>query len=83
MVSQYTVRGIPPAVDRALRKRAHRNRRSLNATIIEVLAEWTSSSTGSRDDHSVFDELFGADTLDDGFDDAVKSLSQPDPTLWS
>ncbi len=83
MVSQYTVRGIPPAVDRALRKRAHRNRRSLNATIIEVLAEWTQGAPGDDEEHSIFDQLFGADTLDDEFDEAVDSMSQPDPTLWS
>ncbi len=83
MAAQYTVRGVPPAVDRALRKRAHRNRRSLNATIVDVLAEWTQTTGDGGSDQSIFDQLFGADTLDSDFDDAIDSLSQPDPTLWS
>ena len=36
---QYTIRGIPPAVDKALRQRARTTGKSLNETAIEALAE--------------------------------------------
>jgi plasmid stability protein len=36
---QYTIRGIPPAVDKALRRRARASGKSLNEAAIEALAE--------------------------------------------
>jgi hypothetical protein len=36
---QYTIRGIPTAVDEALRKRARSSGKSLNEVTIEALAE--------------------------------------------
>lgn len=36
---QYTIRGIPRSVDRALRERARRENRSLNEVAVEALAE--------------------------------------------
>jgi hypothetical protein len=38
---QYTLRGIPKAVDTELRRRARRQRKSLNQVVIETLAEAT------------------------------------------
>lgn len=38
---QYTLRGIPKPVDLELRKRARRQRKSLNQVAIEALAEAT------------------------------------------
>ena len=34
---QYTLRNIPEALDRALRERAHREKRSLNDVAVEAL----------------------------------------------
>ena len=34
----FTIRGIPKAVDRALRERAAREKRSLNEVALEVIA---------------------------------------------
>lgn len=34
---QYTVRGVPPEVDRALRKKAAKRRLSLNQIIVEEI----------------------------------------------
>ncbi len=36
---QYTIRGIPPAVDDALRKRARDTGTSLNEAVVDALAE--------------------------------------------
>jgi hypothetical protein len=44
---QYTIRGIPPAVDQSLRERARRSGKSLNEAAVEALAEATGLA-GSR-----------------------------------
>ena len=36
---QYTVRGVPPALDRAIRKRARAAGKSINEVTVEVLAD--------------------------------------------
>ncbi len=36
---QYTIRGIPPAVDQAVRERAQAERKSLNEVAVEALAD--------------------------------------------
>jgi hypothetical protein len=36
---QYTLRGIPPAVDKALRERAKREGKSLNEVTVEAIAD--------------------------------------------
>jgi hypothetical protein len=36
---QYTIRGIPPAVDRAIRERARARGKSLNEAAVSALAE--------------------------------------------
>lgn len=36
---QYTIRGIPPAVDKALRQRARASGKSLNEAAIDALSE--------------------------------------------
>jgi plasmid stability protein len=36
---QYTIRNIPPAVDEALRRKAERERKSLNEVAVELLAQ--------------------------------------------
>jgi predicted nucleic acid-binding protein len=36
---QYTIRNIPPALDEALRRKAERERKSLNEVAVELLAQ--------------------------------------------
>lgn len=45
---QYTLRGIPPEVDKALRRRARAAGKSLNETAIEALAEGAGVSDAPR-----------------------------------
>lgn len=45
---QYTIRGIPPAVDSALRERARQTGKSLNEAAIEALAEGAGVSATPR-----------------------------------
>ncbi len=76
---QYTIRNIPPEVDRVIRKRARQTGQSFNSTVVEALTRQTLGAKGAPLN---FDWLFGAKTLGDGFDDAVKQLSEPDEQLW-
>ena len=45
---QYTIRGIPPAVDSALRERARQTGKSLNEAALDALAEGTGVTGSTR-----------------------------------
>lgn len=72
---QYTIRGIPPEVDRALRSKAARRKLSLNQLILDEL---TTAITGSRK-RADFGDVVGKWTPDPGFDDIVATQRQTDP----
>lgn len=80
--SQYTIRGVPAAVDRALRARARRERRSLN----DVAKEALRASVGQGGDTALYedlDDLIGSWEDDAAFDDAIRKQDQVDASLWS
>ncbi len=81
---QYTIRDIPPAVDRVIRKRAQRAGKSFNATVVEALTIQTLGSTDiQKAKGDVFARLLGANSLDGNFDQIVKEQSEIDDKLWS
>ena len=75
---QYTIRGIPPEVDQALRRRAALRRMSLNQVIVEEL---TAGTTGVRK-RADFHDLAGHWTPDPGFDEIIAAQRQIDPDKW-
>jgi len=75
---QYTVRGIPPEVDRALRTKAARRKQSLNQVIVDEL---TAATTGVRR-KADFDDLVGKWTADPGFDEIISAQRKIDPDKW-
>jgi hypothetical protein len=75
---QYTVRGIPPEVDRALRRKAAQRKQSLNQVIVEEL---TAATTGGRR-RADFADLVGKWTPDPAFDEIIASQRQIDPAKW-
>jgi hypothetical protein len=75
---QYTIRGVPQEVDRALRRKAARRKLSLNQVIIEEL---TAVTTGLRK-RADFHDIAGQWTPDAGFDDIIASQRQIDPDKW-
>jgi hypothetical protein len=77
-IVQYTVRGIPPEVDRALRRKAEQRKESLNQIIIDEL---TTATIGGRK-RADFDDLVGRWTPDPEFDEIVASQRQIDPNQW-
>jgi len=78
---QYTIRGIPKDVDAMIRKRALREGKSFNKTVVEIIqAEVTGSIKTPKT--TIFDKLRGANTLDKGFYEAIEDQSRIDEKLW-
>jgi len=75
---QYTVRGIPTEVDRALRRKAAQRRQGLNQIIIDEL---TAATTGVRK-RAEFHDVVGQWTPDPEFDEIRASQRQIDPDKW-
>jgi len=75
---QYTVRGVPPEVDRALRRKAAQCKRSLNQIIVEEL---TAVTTGPRK-RADFHDVAGQWTPDPAFDEILASQRQIDADRW-
>lgn len=78
---QYTIRNIPAPVDQVIRKRQQQTGKSFNQTVVDLLSLQT-FGTENPPKQRGFDFLFGANTLDASFDEAIKDMSQPDPKLW-
>lgn len=78
---QYTIRNIPPTVDKVIRKRAKSSGKSFNQTVVDLLSLQTFGTT-SPPVNDGFDWLFGAMTLDNEFDEAIKDMRQVDKKLW-
>jgi len=78
---QYTIRDIPPSVDRVIRKRAQQQGTSFNRTVVDLLSLQVFGTTEPKEDTN-FDWLFKQNTLDADFDQAVTELSQVDEALW-
>ncbi len=75
---QYTVRGVPPELDQALRRKAAQRKQSLNRIIIDEL---TVAVAGGRK-QADFADLVGQWAPDPAFDEIVASQRQIDPDKW-
>lgn len=75
---QYTIRGIPPDVDQALRRKAELRNQSLNQLIVEELIEVTVGSRKKAD----FSDLVGKWTPDPAFDEMVAAQRRIDTAKW-
>ena len=75
---QYTIRGIPPEVDRAFRQKAARRKQSLNQVILEELA--LAAIGGQR--RADFSDLAGGWTPDPAFDGILAAQRRIDRDKW-
>ncbi len=75
---QYTIRGIPPEVDRVLRRKAVRRKQSLNRVILDELTEATIGDRRRAD----FSDLVGKWTPDPAFDEILASQRRVDWDRW-
>ena len=81
MSKQYTIRTVPAAVDRALRRRAREEAKSLNTVAVEALARGL--ELGEKPvEHSDLDALIGSWREDPEFDRAVADFSRIDEATW-
>lgn len=78
---QYTIRGIPPAVDAALRERAHATGRSLNEAAIDALADGVGASGAVRRRRDLGD-IAGTWKPDKALEDALADQDRVDEELW-
>ena len=78
---QYTIRNIPPVVDKVIRKRSKQSGKSFNQTVVDLLSLQTFGTTKPPTEDN-FDWLYGANTLDEAFDEAIADLSKIDKELW-
>ena len=75
---QYTIRGVPGEIDRALREKARRVKKSLNHVVPEELA----ASTGQKPVRIDLSEVAGTWTPDPGFDAIIASQRRIDWKKW-
>lgn len=78
---QYTIRGIPPAVDKALRKRARATGKSLNEAAIDALAEGVGIPDGARKRRDLSD-IAGTWISEPKVEAALEAQRQIDEDLW-
>jgi len=78
---QYTIRGIPKAVDAALRRRARAERRSLNAVAVDALASG-SGTTGHREVRRDLTGVAGTWHDDPETAAALSDQDRIDESLW-
>jgi hypothetical protein len=79
--TQYTIRNVPRVVDRALRRRADRQAKSLNEVAVEALARGAGVEGESREHHDV-DFLFGSWVEDPSVDRALADQRAIDEDVW-
>ena len=75
---QYTIRGVPPEVDRALRQKAAQRKQSLNQVVLDELT----LATIGRPIRADFMDLVGKWTPDPAFDEIIASQRQIDSEKW-
>lgn len=78
---QYTIRGIPPAVDAALRQRARAAGRSLNETAVDALAEG-SGATGATRRRRNLGDIAGTWKGEKAVEAALADQDRVDEDLW-
>ena len=75
---QYTLRGIPPEVDRVLRRRAAELKQSLNQVVLDELI--AAAVGGKR--RADFSDIVGQWTPDPAFDEILAAQRRIDYEKW-
>ena len=78
---QYTIRGIPPAVDNALRERARATSKSLNEAAIDALSEGSGMSGTPRKRRNLSD-VAGTWKSEKAVEAALAAQDRVDEDLW-
>lgn len=78
---QYTVRNIPPSVDRALRKKAEEKHTSLNSLLLAALVRESGVAVEPQL-HDDLDYLIGSWVADPAVDKALAEQRKVDARDW-
>ena len=78
---QYTIRGIPEAIDTALRQRARASGKSLNEAAVEALTEGSGMAGKPRRRRDLRD-IAGTWKPDKAVERALAGQDQVDADLW-
>jgi hypothetical protein len=78
---QYTIRNVPPSVDRALRRKAVARKVSLNALVLHALEAEAGLAPEPREHHDL-DGFFGSWIADAKVDRALAAQRQVDRRDW-
>ena len=81
MSMQYTIRSVPEAIDRAVRQRARREAKSLNAVVVEAPARGLELDAKPAE-YTDLDRLAGTWQEDPGFDLAIADFERVDEDAW-
>ncbi len=81
MSTQYTIRAVPVAIDRALRRRARQEAKSLNTVAVEALSRGLELDAKPVE-HTDLDALIGTWQEDKEFDRAVADFDKVDVEAW-
>jgi hypothetical protein len=79
---QYTIRNVPPRLDRALRTKAAERGVSLNTLVLQALAAETGQAAAPRT-YDDLDDLFGTWVEDEAVDRALAEQRQVEPRDWA
>ena len=77
MNTQYTIRAVPAAIDRALRHRARQEAKSLNTVAVEALARGLEFNAKPIE-HTDLDALIGSWQEDKAFDRVIADFETVD-----
>ena len=78
---QYTIRGIPSAIDTAIRERARVAGKSLNQAAVDALAEGAGVA-GTRQTRRDLGDIAGTWKADKALESALAAQDQVDTDLW-
>ena len=81
MGMQYTVRSVPEEIDRAVRRRARREDKSINAVVVEALARGLDLDAAPVE-YADLDHLIGTWQEDPAFDHAIADFDRVDADAW-
>ena len=79
---QYTIRGVPPAIDNALRARARAAGKSLNEAAVEALAEGAGVGTVTARKRRDLADIAGTWKADKALESALAEQDRVDEDLW-
>lgn len=79
--NQYTVRGVPRALDDRVREEAKQYGVSVNAALLDALSRGLGAGGEPVENHDM-DDLAGTWAEDEAFDEAVASFQSVDKRLW-